>query len=52
MDLREVLPYFGAAVSVYAAIRADLSLMLKRLDKVEHRLTTLEGKHHGNEAQA
>lgn len=36
---------------MYAAIRTDLALLVRRVGKVEDRLTKLEGKNHGKEAQ-
>ena len=54
-SLQGVLPYMGAALTVYAAIRKDLSVLIQQvmshaqtLKNHDDRLTKLEGKHHGN----
>jgi hypothetical protein len=48
----ELAGQFMPLLVMYAAIRTDLSLLVRRMGKVEDRVTKLEGKHHGNEAQA
>lgn len=40
------------AVAIYGGIRMDLAWLRHKLDNHEKRISTLEGKKHGNQAQS
>lgn len=45
----ELAGQFMPLLVMYAAIRTDLSMLVRRVGKVEDRLTKLEGNQNGNQ---
>lgn len=48
MSAAEIAGQLMPVLVMYAAIRTDLSLLMRRVGKVEDRLTKLEGNKNGN----